>query len=47
MEADYKRRIYRKADLIKGDLSPAKIKHKEAIMEWHDEWLPRWEHEQL
>jgi len=47
MEADYKRRIYRKADLIKGDLSPVKIKHEEALMEWHDEWLPRWEHEQL
>jgi len=47
MEADYQRRIYRKADLLKGDISKVEIQTRKALMEWNDEWLPRWEHEQL
>ena len=47
MEADYQRRIYRKTDLLKGNISKVEIQTRKALMEWNDKWLPRWEHEQL
>jgi len=44
VQADYQKRIYRKADLMKQDISKAEIATRHALIEWQDEWLPRWEH---
>ena len=44
IEAEYQTRTYRKADLMKQDVSKATIDTYHALIEWQDQWLPRWEH---
>lgn len=44
IEADHQKRVYRKKDLLQKDLNNIQIDTRQALIEWHDEWLPRWEH---
>jgi hypothetical protein len=44
MEADHQKRIYRKDDLLQQDVRNVQIDTRQALIEWQDEWLPRWEH---
>jgi hypothetical protein len=44
MEADHQKRVYRKEDLLRQDVRQVQIATRQALIEWRDEWLPRWEH---
>jgi len=42
IESSKQKRIYRKADLAKGDVSKVKILKLEAVIDWKDQWVKRW-----
>ena len=44
IEADQQNRVYRKEDLLRQDVGNVQIETRQALIEWRDEWLPRWEH---
>jgi hypothetical protein len=44
IEADHQNRVYRKEDLLRQDIGNVQIDTRRALIEWRDEWLPRWEH---
>lgn len=44
MESSKQRRVYRKADLSKGDASKVEIQTHEAVIDWKDQWVKRWNH---
>jgi hypothetical protein len=43
IEASHQRRIYRKDDLLKGQVSNARIFTNEAVIDWQDQWEKRWD----
>ena len=42
IESSKQKRIYRKADLAKGDASKVKILKLESVIYWKDQWVKRW-----
>jgi len=44
IEVSKQRRIYRKADLAKGDASKVEIQTQQAVLDWQDQWVKRWNH---
>ena len=44
IEADQQNRVYRKEDLLRQDVGNVQIDTRRALIEWRDEWLPRWKH---
>jgi hypothetical protein len=44
IEADHQNRVYRKKDLLRQDVGNVQIDTQRAVIEWRDEWLPRWKH---
>lgn len=44
MESSKQRRMYRKADLSKGDASKVEVQTHEAVIDWKDQWVKRWNH---
>ncbi len=44
IESSHQKQVYKKADLLKGDTHKVEIQTNTVVIEWHDEWLPRWEH---
>ena len=44
MESAHQKRIYRKADLLKGDTSKVEIQTNRAVIDWQEQWIKRWKH---
>ena len=40
----HQKRVYRKEDLLRQDVRQVQIDTRQALIEWREEWLPRWEH---
>ena len=47
IESSKQRRAYRKADLAKGDASKVEIQTQQAVIDWQDEWVKRWNRDLL
>ena len=43
IEADHQNRVYRKEELLRQDVRNVQVDARRALIEWRDEWLPRWE----
>jgi hypothetical protein len=43
IEADHQNRVYRKEELLRQDVRNVQVDTRRALIEWRDEWLPRWE----
>jgi hypothetical protein len=44
IESSKQSREYRKADLAKGDASKVEIQTQQAVINWQDQWVKRWNH---
>ncbi len=47
METQHQKRVYRKANLIKGEIDNPQLQTRKALIKWKESWLTRWEHERL
>jgi len=44
IESSKQSRMYRKADLAKGDASKVEIYTNQAVIDWQEQWVKRWNH---
>jgi len=44
IESSHQIRVYKKADLLKGDTRKVVIQTNQAVIDWKDQWVERWNH---
>lgn len=44
IESSHQKRVYKKADLLKGDTHKVEIQTNTVVIDWQEQWIERWNH---